>query len=304
MKNKEEIFQLLRESVETPQESLAVEEMIQKIEGNMPPIETVNNSQKKCHGFTFYKNNHGRWVGSISLHRFIWTYFNGEIPDGYEIHHCDFDKENNDISNLILLTEVEHRKIHANIKRNRTLPKNAAFVCATCGKEFRAVNRGNNTYCSKKCRKKANHDKDKIKKSCFVCGKIFWSDKRKNAKFCSKKCMGKSYENQVIRTCSICGKEFSTCASDTKKYCSMECFVVSMQKSEKRACRFCGKEFIARTEGTQKYCSRECFFNSRRKREDKICPVCGKKFTPCSSNEQIYCSRECYAVSRRNDSKD
>jgi len=155
----------------------------------MPPIETVNNSQKKCHGFTFYKNNHGRWVGSISLHRFIWTYFNGEIPDGYEIHHCDFDKENNDISNLILLTEVEHRKIHANIKRNRTLPKNAAFVCATCGKEFRAVNRGNNTYCSKKCRKKL-----------FCMWENFLVGQKKKCKILFKKMHGKklrksSYKN-------------------------------------------------------------------------------------------------------------
>ena len=55
MRNKEEIFKLLRESVETPQESFAVEEMIRKVEGIMPPIENISDTQKKIGCFKFYK---------------------------------------------------------------------------------------------------------------------------------------------------------------------------------------------------------------------------------------------------------
>ena len=144
MKDKAELFKLLRESVETPQESFAVEGMIRKIEGIMPPIESVSDTQKKFHGFTFYKNNHGCWGGSIGMHRLVWTYFNGEILDGYEIHHVDGDRENNNISNLVMLTSKEHRKIHSERGQSQ---KKSKFVCAVCGKEFDAVNRGNNTYC-------------------------------------------------------------------------------------------------------------------------------------------------------------
>lgn len=55
MKDKTELFKLLRESCETPQESFAVEEMIRKVEGKMPPIEIVNDTQKKFAGLKFYK---------------------------------------------------------------------------------------------------------------------------------------------------------------------------------------------------------------------------------------------------------
>lgn len=230
MKDKEKIFKLLRESCETPQESLAVEEMIRKLEGDMLPIETVSDTQKKCYGFTFYKNNHGRWVGSIGMHRFVWAYFNGEIPGGYEIHHRDFNKENNDISNLELLTEAEHRKIHAEHKKNRAVPQNATFVCAFCGKEFKAVNRGNNTYCSSQCRKKANHAQDKVERICLVCGKVFWSEKYKHARFCSKKCLGKTKENQEIKICPQCGEEFSARSTRNQKFCSRECYFKSKRK--------------------------------------------------------------------------
>lgn len=33
-------------------------------------------------------------------HRFIWEAVNGAIPEGYDIHHCDENKENCAISNL------------------------------------------------------------------------------------------------------------------------------------------------------------------------------------------------------------
>ncbi len=47
------------------------------------------------------------------LHRQVWTDANGAIPDGYDIHHKDHNKLNNDIGNLQLLTKAEHAELHA-----------------------------------------------------------------------------------------------------------------------------------------------------------------------------------------------
>ena len=41
-------------------------------------------------------------------HRVIWFYFNGEIPQNYEINHKDEDKTNNSLDNLELLTHTEN----------------------------------------------------------------------------------------------------------------------------------------------------------------------------------------------------
>ena len=61
------------------------------------------------------------------LHREVWKHFNGEIPEGYVIHHIDGDPSNNDLANLQMLTRSEHVKLHMGVKK---------YVCKFCGKEF------------------------------------------------------------------------------------------------------------------------------------------------------------------------
>ena len=52
------------------------------------------------------------------LHRDIWETRNGPIPEGYEIHHKDGNKGNNDLANLELLTVHEHKSLHAVARNN------------------------------------------------------------------------------------------------------------------------------------------------------------------------------------------
>lgn len=44
----------------------------------------------------------------MTYHRFIYIWYNGEIPAGYDIDHIDNNSLNNDISNLRLLTRKEN----------------------------------------------------------------------------------------------------------------------------------------------------------------------------------------------------
>lgn len=45
-------------------------------------------------------------------HVLVWERFNGPVPDGYQIHHLDGEKLNNDIRNLTIVTPLEHKRIH------------------------------------------------------------------------------------------------------------------------------------------------------------------------------------------------
>jgi len=59
----------------------------------------------------------GRYVVIISqkkyqVHRLVWNVFNGEIPDGYHIHHIDENPQNNHLDNLALMPSNEHLKMH------------------------------------------------------------------------------------------------------------------------------------------------------------------------------------------------
>jgi hypothetical protein len=48
----------------------------------------------------------------VYVHNLIGEYKYGSIPKGYVIHHNDNNKKNNDVSNLVLLTNIEHALIH------------------------------------------------------------------------------------------------------------------------------------------------------------------------------------------------
>ena len=42
---------------------------------------------------------------------------NKKIPKDFEVHHIDFDRENNDIHNLIAIPRDLHRKYHSSFKQ-------------------------------------------------------------------------------------------------------------------------------------------------------------------------------------------
>jgi hypothetical protein len=42
------------------------------------------------------------------VHRVIWFYFNGDIPEGIQVNHIDEDKTNNTLSNLNLMSQKEN----------------------------------------------------------------------------------------------------------------------------------------------------------------------------------------------------
>jgi len=69
--------------------------------------------------------NTGYYLGSkkvngkrLRLHRYIWCKHFGEIPQNMHIHHKDENKDNNDISNLELLSNSEHTKFHKSQEEN------------------------------------------------------------------------------------------------------------------------------------------------------------------------------------------
>lgn len=51
------------------------------------------------------------------LHRDVWEWHNGPIPDGMHIHHVDGNTANNDIGNLECVPDREHRKYHGSSNR-------------------------------------------------------------------------------------------------------------------------------------------------------------------------------------------
>ena len=46
-------------------------------------------------------------------HDLVWESYFGPIPEGMQVHHIDFDKTNNRIDNLRLVSALDHKRLHS-----------------------------------------------------------------------------------------------------------------------------------------------------------------------------------------------
>ncbi len=173
----------------------------------------------------YYLNSNTR----TRLHRAVWEYHNGEIPDGYEIHHIDRDKSNNEPGNLAMLTREQHHKIHVDEMTDdlrERLRKNLDETARPKASEWHGSNSGREWH-------KIHYERMKEK----------------------------LYKRRVF-TCANCGKEFETVDHGTNKFCSGACRAAYRRKSgvdnEKRVCCVCGNEYEANKYSKSRTCSREC----------------------------------------------
>ncbi|EQK42759.1 HNH endonuclease family protein [[Clostridium] bifermentans ATCC 638] len=173
------------------------------------------------------------------LHQYIWEKTNGPIPKGHEIHHIDLDANNNDISNLQLLTIAEHKKIHKelswNEERREWARNNLIENARPKASEWHGSDEGKEWH-----RKHYEKYKDKIQQKqkyiCECCGNEFEAIKKPNNRFCSNNCKSKWRRNSGIdnveRECEYCKNIFIVNKYSKAKTCSLSC--ANKKKWEKR----------------------------------------------------------------------
>lgn len=127
------------------------------------------------------------------IHRYIWQYYNGEIPNGYHVHHKDKDKSNNTIENLELVECSEHLSIHANERDKEEMRVNVVKNAMPKAKKWHSSEEGLKWHSeqSKKNWEKIKAEKGTVKE-CIVCGKEYTAYFPKRSKYCSNKCKAKA----------------------------------------------------------------------------------------------------------------
>lgn len=66
----------------------------------------------------YYRNTDRTSRGlAISLHRYKYELEVEKIPSDWDVHHIDFDKTNNEISNLISMSKSDHARLHARARK-------------------------------------------------------------------------------------------------------------------------------------------------------------------------------------------
>lgn len=188
--------------------------------------EIYERSEKGKYYFKHTTKNEER-KKAIQLHRAVWTYYNGEIPKGYHIHHVDGDIDNNDISNLVCLSSKEHLSLHGKKNlRNEEYKEKIKKVLDSGrekAKEWHKSEEGIKWHRehAKKCNFGNNFRETRV---CEYCGKKFIA-KTNLAKCCGKQCSTKNTEFKKERICMVCGKIFHS-PTYSAKTCSQKCSVI------------------------------------------------------------------------------
>ena len=168
---------------------------------------------------------------AVQLHRAVWEYYNGKIPEGYHIHHIDGDIDNNDISNLECVFSKQHLSEHS--KKNWE------------NQEYR-----------EKASKNLEEQREKTKQWHASAEGREWHRKHAAQSIC------KVFENKQIKQCEFCGKEFP--ALHFQRFCCQSCAEKaryrnhhSLLADERRTCDFCGKEYTP-VKSKQRFCCKKC----------------------------------------------
>lgn len=133
----------------------------------------------------------------IRLHRYLWIKHNGEIPEGYDIHHLDGDRKNNDIPNLTIMPRVKHKAKHF---RDAALDPKKLALWPTVRQK------GSDSHKLPEMREKqSKRSKDQWEErkadgpksyTCKECGDSFESHSTFEPMFCSRKCKARDFRRR------------------------------------------------------------------------------------------------------------
>ena len=142
---------------------------------------------KFFNGLKFVEQNTG-YLGArvdgklVLMHRYVWEYYNGTIPNGYVIHHKDKNKINNDIDNLECLPNRDHSVRHNINKSPKQIQRDIESLAKARIKAIEWHKSEAGRECSRKNAKRLIEQgilNPITTYTCETCGKQFLEAKRK-----------------------------------------------------------------------------------------------------------------------------
>lgn len=176
----------------------------------------------------YYLSTKNIETSRIRLHRYIWKRHNGDIPQGFEVHHKDENKDNNDISNLELLTKDKHLAWHAENASDELVDKwidNLDEHARPKAKEWHKSEEGRRWHSEMQVEAWENRKPKKY--TCKNCQEKFEAVSQRKSKYCSASCATafrvKSGVDNEIRECVVCNSKFSINKYRKTKTCCRSC---------------------------------------------------------------------------------
>lgn len=207
---------------------------------------TYNDDVATVDGLTFRKDKKtGYYLSSQyfdgrrkRLHVYVWERDHGTVPQGYQVHHIDFNKDNNEPENLVCLSLHEHQSLHMQRRmrehpellekfQQRGIEEAPKWHASQAGYEWH----------KKHYEKMKDRLYEKHEETCSNCGKpIMVTGYNRENNFCSNNCKSafrrKSGVDNEERKCIICGASFTVSKYSRQQTCSKECGLAKRRQNK------------------------------------------------------------------------
>jgi len=191
-------------------------------------VQKISDTIQKFDGVSYYRCGPYFQRKGKRLHRAVWEAHNGPVPDGYEVHHVNGNRADNNIENLQLLLESEHHSYH--MKQPERIEQSRQNI----GKAIEAARKWHSTEEGAEVHSRIAKDywknTEPLTYTCTYCGKEFQSLRRfgeqENRFCCNKHRTAWRYRQDIDkeeRVCPVCGETYTTNKYSKQKYCSQEC---------------------------------------------------------------------------------
>lgn len=190
--------------------------------------ETYERGEKSRYYFKKTTRNVER-KNAKQLHRAVWEYYNGKIPEGHQIHHIDGDIDNNDISNLECISRKDHLSMHAqkNKENDEYVNKNRKQLAEASKRAALWHSSGEGKKWHSEHAKNSIQKTQRIEKKCAFCEKTMqalpWQE------YCCQSCQEKARRRRIglkftgeKRVCKNCEEEFFPKAHN-QLFCTPTC---------------------------------------------------------------------------------
>ena len=191
-------------------------------------VQKISDTIQKFDGVSYYRCGPYFQRKGKRLHRMVWEFHNGPIPTGYDIHHINGDRADNDIENLQMLKEQEHGSLHMSTPARKEKSRHDVKKAIEAAREWHASEAGVAWHSA---HAKETWDKtEPTEHTCTNCGKAYQSFGkygRSSNTFCSNNCKSawrrkRGIDNET-RTCPVCGVQFSVSKYAKTVCCGAEC---------------------------------------------------------------------------------